>query len=1023
MTDSLKRFQDLLRELFQLEYSDVDTGIYRLFRLRKDEVERFIKEELPDTVDAAFGTVLSEQKGQLEQQLEKKKNEIRSTLGEAAIQEDDSIAEAFASTPLVKEYEGIRKRLAELCISEEQKRDVFNHLYNFFSRYYDEGDFLPLRRYGSKTESYAVPYNGEEVMFYWATKGMHYIKTGEQFRDYQFEPEQQPLGKKWKIRFKVTDANVPKDNTKGDTRYFFPIPDGIEVDELEAVLTIPFHYRLPTEAEAADEDYKATKKAKNLDQQKIIQNALPIIWDAIGEKAEFLDQSLKQPVGEGDKAVPLLEKRMLHFARRNTTDYFICPFLKDFLERELELYLKDWVFSLEDLKGDFPAKWRSVEVIRKVASKVIEFLDSIEQVQNRLWEKPKFVLQTDWLVPIRHVPEELWDDVLQKKAQLAEWRDWFATPETVDAHFLETHPTLVLNTAYFDEAFKLRLLESLPFDSIEDATDGLLINSENWQALNVLKYKYAGKVKCIYIDPPYNTEQDRQSGRFLYKDNYEHSTWLAMMENRLTLDARLLSHSGAHFISSDESELHRLVSLSERYGRLYHGLFTWRRTRTGGHLSNAFNQLSDYVVVTTNRGAACLYGGQADPEESQPLTKASNNRKELLFRAGSLEFMDFEEGVLPQDYEGTGSNPVRCVTSVHVRGGRNVNEAILEGPFVWTQEKLEDELDSGAKIVVKRYRNLALRFLRQPKGHKPLPSLADKHFPVGTNEDGSEMLTALGFVNRFTYPKPVDLLERIVESTGFFDKSLVVLDYFAGSGTTGHAVINLNREDGGQRKFILVEMGEYFDTVLLPRIAKVMYAPEWKDGKPKQEPVFDGLLKDGLPEWVERTPRLIKVLRLESYEDAMHNLSATAEKLASQEGSTVPLHYIFEQPMRLSDTMLNVDKLERPFSYTLEVLTDSGPKEKHVDLVETAIMLLELSVDKYESWKDDSGREYLAVKAHKDDRKWLLIWRNMDGLDIEAERTFLEPRIAGFDEVRINGDCAVPGIASVDLDLARIWEV
>ena len=91
----------------------------------------------------------------------------------------------------------------------------------------------------------------------------------------------------------------------------------------------------------------------------------------------------------------------------------------------------------------------------------------------------------------------------------------------------------------------------------------------------------------------------------------------------------------------------------------------------------------------------------------------------------------------------------------------------------------------------------------------------------------------------------------------------IVLDYFAGSGTTGHAVINLNREDGGERKFILVEMGEHFDTVLLPRIKKVIYAPEWKAGKPQRM---------ATKEEAERSPRIVKYIRLESYEDALDGI-------------------------------------------------------------------------------------------------------------------------------------------------------
>src|SRR5690606_34668957 len=115
----------------------------------------------------------------------------------------------------------------------------------------------------------------------------------------------------------------------------------------------------------------------------------------------------------------------------------------------------------------------------------------------------------------------------------------------------------------------------------------------------------------------------------------------------------------------------------------------------------------------------------------------------------------------------------------------------------------------------------------------------------------------------FSFPKSVFATADCVRLGTGEDEDCVVLDYFAGSGTTGHAAINLNREDGGRRKFILVEQGDYFDTVLLPRLKKVTFSPEWKDGKPKRL---------ATPEEADRSPRIMKVVRLESYEDALNKL-------------------------------------------------------------------------------------------------------------------------------------------------------
>ena len=161
--------------------------------------------------------------------------------------------------------------------------------------------------------------------------------------------------------------------------------------------------------------------------------------------------------------------------------------------------------------------------------------------------------------------------------------------------------------------------------------------------------------------------------------------------------------------------------------------------------------------------------------------------------------------------------------------------------------------------------------------------------------------------------KPVELIAHFLPFTVGLESLL--LDYFAGSGTTGHAVINLNREDGGRRKFILVEMGDYFDTVLLPRLKKVTFTPEWKDGKPKRL---------ATPEEAERSPRIMKVLRLESYEDTLNNLELRRTE-AQQSLLDLPaaqgtdklreqyvLRYMLDVEARGSQSLLNIAAFTDP---------------------------------------------------------------------------------------------------------------
>jgi len=410
----------------------------------------------------------------------------------------------------------------------------------------------------------------------------------------------------------------------------------------------------------------------------------------------------------------------------------------------------------------------------------------------------------------------------------------------------------------------------------------------------------------------------------------------------------------------------------------------------------------------------------------QPLVKRGNAVKTLEFPPNKIKTA-MESGSYERGPYGSGDTAVELLDAVVIKEGIIFNKFRLKGPFVWTQETLNGELGQGTMITLsKKLKPSALRAGQEERTKRP-PSLLPEE--TGTYEDAfREMMDMFGRADVYDYPKPVGLPKYLARALTYFEPDGEVLDFFAGSGTTGHAVINLNREDGGRRKLMLVEMAGYFDTVLLPRIQKVMYAPEWEDGKPKRLPT---------KEEVERTPRVVKVLRLEGYEDALHNL-ATEETL-KREGPRAVAHkerlgedayrlqYLVRLPLEASTSMLNLAALEHPFRYTIEVLTEDGPRVETVDLVETFNFLYGLHVERLETWVNQKdGRTYRAVKGKdRDERRVLVLWRDMEGLDPAVERQFLEPKLQAegpFDEVLINGDAAVPGIRSLDRLFKRLVE-
>ena len=1030
--DSFERLKDLFRELFQLDMADLDFGLYRLFRLKRAEVEAFLNEQLPKEVERAFEAVTSAEREALEKQVEERAKQARASVADDAILPSGEPNPKYAETKAVTEYVEARKRLAAVDASEAQRADVFNLLYAFFSRYYDDGDFIPRRFFGARS-TYAVPYNGEEVFFHWANKDQYYVKSGEAFRDYAFTVS--TLHGEYRVRFKLVEATTPKDNTKGDTRFFFPLLEAVAFEPSSRTFTIPFEYRLPTEAEVASYGKNAKGQAAILDEAELK------ILEAVPDELLRAALAAPSPTGresQGEEPPTLLRRRLAHFTKKNTTDYFVHKNLGAFLRQELEFFIRDQVVHELDLEGDFEAKRRVLRVFRKLADTVITFLAQIEDAQKRLFEKTKFVLRTDYLIPIQHVPREFWLEILQNEGQLAEWRAWLALePQkdlfnqegTINEACLEAHPTLPVHTKHFDRDFVRRLLEALPFEDLDEATDGLLVHGENYQALNLLLERYREQVKCIYIDPPYNTGNDE----FIYKDRYQHSGWLAMMESRLTLAKEMLSHEGVFFATVDDNEdthLRALLDLVFGAGN-FAARAIWQKVYSPRMDAKGFSQDHDYVMTYTKAIAQGIgrIGAEQDIKQfnfTDAITGRRYRRRSLRKEGKNSRRLDrpnlFYALVAP---DGSEVLPIRPDGS--------------EGCWRWAREKYEDAAKRGLIEWVRTERGweVYVKQFYDEQATRP-PSSVWLHTEVGHNHEAAEEVKALYGSSIFGNPKPTRLVRRMLEIAGTThnEPNNVVLDFFAGSGTTGHAVINLNREDGGCRKFILVEMGDYFHTVLLPRIAKVMYTPEWKDGKPKRE---------ATPEEAERTPRLVKILRVESYEDALHNTFSdqAIERLAEREQAyrqavgdeEYRIRYLVKLPLEASDSMLNLAKLEHPFDYTLEILTDHGPRTETVDLVETFNWLYGLRVHRLLTWvneqdkagKELGGRSYRVVVAsdREGKKRVLVVWRDMTGLDPVVERPFLEAKakeLGPFEEQWINGDSAAKGFASLDGLFKRLME-
>jgi len=262
---------------------------------------------------------------------------------------------------------------------------------------------------------------------------------------------------------------------------------------------------------------------------------------------------------------------------------------------------------------------------------------------------------------------------------------------------------------------------------------------------------------------------------------------------------------------------------------------------------------------------------------------------------------------------------------------------------------------------------------------------------------GTRLLTDMGFKEMFSFPKSIYTVRDCLYASSKKDQKAIILDFFAGSGTTAHAVMKLNQEDGGKRKFILVEMADYFDTVITPRIKKVAYSFNWKEGKPQDT--------DGIGVF-------FKYHTLEQYEDALENVADTLEKEKPQkelyEFSDYFVKYMLEWETKGSKTFLNINEMKDPFNYKLKIIENYQQKIVNVDLVETFNYFLGLNVSRYKVLHEN-GRKYVFVFGEKDGKRIAVVWRSIKDIDFEKDKEVIENELKDFelDEVYINGEALV----------------
>ena len=973
------RLITLLKELFQLDQPELDFGLYKIMHAKSVQITKFLESDLLKEIEQAFGEKDSVEASQTKVQAIAR---LKESLGDEAFDDKGNLQEAFRKLPVGKKY------LEEMTAADAAKdtlnteSEIYDHLYRFFERYYDNGDFMSRRLYARESDAraapYSVPYDGREVYLHWANKDQYYIKSSEYLSNYTFElneairqEAERQKGLKGKgqnfdfgpaisntplrVHCRIVDASESEHGNiraANDQKRFFIIHAGTPIIMENDDLVIQFEFRF-------DND-KPSKTQDRIWQDKLLQEAEEAILQSLTAlKATAFLQGLQLPAPTDSKDKrKLLGKYLQKYAATNSMDYFIHKDLGGFFRRELDFYIKNEIMRLDDIENAEAPKVEQylskIRVLRRISHQLIAFLTQLEDFQKKLWLKKKFVTETNYCITLDRVPNKFYVEIAASKRQREEWVRLFAINEIkqdlvnsaysdpLTVEFLRGNPFLMIDTALFDEDFKQKLLTEIP--ELDAQCDGVLIHSENFQALGFMQEKYSAQIECVHIDPPYNTD----TSGFLYPNSYRHSSWISMMAERLDSSKVLMREKGSLLCHIDENEYELLYLLCEQLGLPNAGTMIWdKRNPMLGRKGIATQH--EYILWRTSAPGAVylrnanqrLILGKAQEFINEHGLVTDEARKKFSRWISSCEILSGGEKAYKYiDDDGLVYRPVSMSAGTPSTDQRyyeplmhpKTKELCPVPPTGWSRPpktfaKLQEE---GLLIFGRDHTTLPqLKLFMTEESRRQAATV------IQETGRGKTDMQQLGL--KFPYCHPLSLYVELLGAASDTDDA-IILDFFAGSGTNGHAVITLNREEGTQRKFILAEVGTHFDTVLKPRIQKAIYSKDWKEGKPVSR---------------EGSSHCFKYLRLESYEDALNNLvlktdtsrdAALEKNLAMQRDYL--LNYFLDVETAGSQSLLNIADFRDPTAYQMQIKKPGSEEQtlQSIDLIETFNWLIGLWV-------------------------------------------------------------------------------
>ncbi len=656
-----------------------------------------------------------------------------------------------------------------LSIYPNFEAELFEKLYTFFSRYFSESGSIYFVNTSFYHQIYERIYSdNEDVVLFWKTRDLYYIKTDRIFKSLEIKILER--AKEYSFYFDVSKLEYKKANEKREVIF--------ELDEEKTTKEKIYFYVY----------YSENRKTTKIDEilKKLKKKEIKITED-------------------------ILEKAFKRFEQQSEVDYFIHKNAKAFLTEQLKLYIYNYLFKE---KQDWTKeRLDQIYKFQEIAELIIDFVSKFEDELVKIWNKPRFVFNSNYVITLDRIVNqnkekgfEIIEKIINHKnfdEQVKEWKELgiidekFSKNEIIQTlltgkELNKKYQFLPIDTKYFKD-LEIEILSL--FDDLDNQLDGWLIKSENYQALNTILPKFKEKVQTIYIDPPFKTGRD-----FLYQDKFENSTWITLMTNRLEVSKELISSLGHIFVHLDNNAnylarflLNEIFGLENFMAEINNFLgFNTKREIKPQKFIEQTEVILHYTKSQTFKFNKIV---TIKPKYLIGLKNQKLSNKYLEFFKTLLndqKYLDyFDDGLFPA------FNPDLIALIQEENGNTKIKDVLLpiweNGEFCLKSifKKIEIDNEENDKYFLNFVGNIwfDIYSLRYSK----INYNEGLHFPTQKLEK---------------------LLARIILSTSDVDD--LIMDFFLGSGTTTAVAHKL------KRKWIGIEMGEYFYSVVLPRMKKVL---------------------------------------------------------------------------------------------------------------------------------------------------------------------------------------------------------